>query len=591
VLPLFLVLALLASALTRSPIAVAAALGVGAASRWRGAPAAVAAAVVLGIALLRYDPFLPRRHPLLAAAAVVVLLLCAMVVPVLEARGGAAIQPDADDPPPTPAQRQADSSRSADFDASVEEDVLLRLLTEIKDTLGADDAVLWQHVAETDALVVISAAGPFAAGGALSCDPPHESLVRWAVSQKMPASNYDTDRAFFLVAPTGKGARFHGAVGIYAADRTRIDRDRCKQLIVRYAGRAGVIVDLLSDGREARRYRGKTERLAHAAEHVLSKNEMTTLGEAICATAIEISGATRSAFVRWNEETGTGSIDCVSVPHALRAGFTVDSDSLVGIACRERLRGVRSSYDRSGIPLFAQAEPDRPVHSVVIVPIVHRLRTHGAIVVEGDEPGQLSSVEGELLMLLSSVSSVALDNVQQFVQERDRALTDSLTGLSNRRRFEGRLNELLGESDRYGQPVSLILIDVDGFKSVNDVFGHGGGDEALIGVARVLAQAIRNPDLCARYGGDEFAILLPQTNLASACDVAERLRQSLSQHAMSSGSRQYRIAASFGVATYPESVRTHDTLVLAADKALYVAKNSGRNCVRMALPKHMRKSG
>jgi diguanylate cyclase (GGDEF)-like protein len=191
-------------------------------------------------------------------------------------------------------------------------------------------------------------------------------------------------------------------------------------------------------------------------------------------------------------------------------------------------------------------------------------------------------VEGELLSLLASVAAVALENVTHLAEVHERSTRDGLTGLPNRRVFDERLQHYLCGSDRYGQAVSLILIDIDHFKAVNDGYGHDAGDAVLVAVARAAAQGVRNIDLCARYGGEEFAILLPQTRLAPACEVAERLRRAVAGLRVTVGGRQISVTASFGVASYPESVHSHDALFVAADRALYSAKASGRNCVRDA---------
>src|SRR5690606_4773282 len=118
---------------------------------------------------------------------------------------------------------------------------------------------------------------------------------------------------------------------------------------------------------------------------------------------------------------------------------------------------------------------------------------------------------GSLLLLLASVASVGVESVRQLEEVTARAATDELTGLPNRRLFDERLKQHLAECDRYDQVLSLILCDVDHFKRVNDQHGHRAGDLVLAAIARALAHAIRNIDICARYGGEELAILLPQT--------------------------------------------------------------------------------
>jgi two-component system cell cycle response regulator len=219
------------------------------------------------------------------------------------------------------------------------------------------------------------------------------------------------------------------------------------------------------------------------------------------------------------------------------------------------------------------------------VPLVVDEEIIGAICVEGDEAAQLTAVEGELLSMLAPVASVALKNVEQLQDVTQKSNQDALTGLANRRQFEERLHHHLLEHSRHRQPVSLILLDIDLFKSVNDTYGHQGGDSVLVEVARAAEQTIREIDLCARYGGEELAIILPQTNLAGASSTAERLREAVSRLRVTppNGGAPITVTASFGVASYTESVKAGDLLFPAADMALYQAKSAGRNCVRQAM--------
>jgi diguanylate cyclase (GGDEF)-like protein len=154
------------------------------------------------------------------------------------------------------------------------------------------------------------------------------------------------------------------------------------------------------------------------------------------------------------------------------------------------------------------------------------------------------------------------------------AATDSLTGLRNHRAFQESLLSLVQMAERYGQPLALIMLDIDHFKQFNDRFGHPAGDELLRQVASVLRRSARAYDVVARYGGEEFAILLPNTDLEEAIRVAERLRQQIAAiqnpHAP--------VSASFGVVAYRRG-SAPATLLYEADSALYEAKRRGRNRV------------
>ena len=165
---------------------------------------------------------------------------------------------------------------------------------------------------------------------------------------------------------------------------------------------------------------------------------------------------------------------------------------------------------------------------------------------------------------------------------RELARTDGLTGLNNRRAFEEHVSDEWRRAQRNGRPLSLLLIDVDNFKGFNDLYGHPAGDEALIGVARCIAQNVRRPgDTAARFGGEEFAVLLPDTGAASAQRIAEQIRAAVQAlQCRHVASAHHVLTVSAGVATaHGALLATSRALVDAADEALYRAKDAGRNRV------------
>ncbi|HZJ42715.1 MAG TPA: diguanylate cyclase [Pyrinomonadaceae bacterium] len=156
------------------------------------------------------------------------------------------------------------------------------------------------------------------------------------------------------------------------------------------------------------------------------------------------------------------------------------------------------------------------------------------------------------------------------------AFTDHLSGLANRRRFERQLDREINRSLRFDHPLSLLMVDIDNFKKLNDTFGHDVGDEAIRRLGKVLQQETRGIDLAARIGGEEFAVVLVETGRQGGLEVAERLRTAIYTLEIPNASG---ITASFGVAECPSSGRTSDAILKAADVALYEAKRSGRNRV------------
>ncbi len=153
---------------------------------------------------------------------------------------------------------------------------------------------------------------------------------------------------------------------------------------------------------------------------------------------------------------------------------------------------------------------------------------------------------------------------------------DKLTGLFNRNRFDELYSKEIKRAKRYGNNLSIILFDIDDFKNVNDTYGHQVGDEVLIEIAKILLDNVREPDICVRWGGEEFLILLPQTPLEGAKAVAEKIRTTIANKPLTS--KNLQITASFGVSQMLENDE-ESSLISKTDKSLYLAKNSGKNIV------------
>ena len=194
-------------------------------------------------------------------------------------------------------------------------------------------------------------------------------------------------------------------------------------------------------------------------------------------------------------------------------------------------------------------------------------------------PGGFSGEARDLAGWLATQASIALENARLHGLVKAQAVTDELTGLANRRRFMEVLDLELKRSDRFRSPLALVLADLDDFKLVNDRFGHQTGDDVLRALSRVLRASLRDVDLPARLGGEEFAVLLPETDTTGAEGLAERLRAELEALELQApGAQAFRVTASFGVAVYPEA-GTGDDLLTLADTALYAAKADGKNRV------------
>jgi diguanylate cyclase (GGDEF)-like protein len=179
----------------------------------------------------------------------------------------------------------------------------------------------------------------------------------------------------------------------------------------------------------------------------------------------------------------------------------------------------------------------------------------------------------EHVAVLEDLGRLIVDELELRVQ----ASTDVLTGVMSRRAFTEQGDREVARAKRYGSPLSCALIDADNFKSINDTHGHGVGDLALKHLASICSRELRTADCVGRIGGEEFAITLPETDMATAMKVAERLRKIIASSPLEVNGVHIRITASIGVAQYGESMRNFDGLLSNADFAMYDAKNSGRN--------------
>jgi diguanylate cyclase (GGDEF)-like protein len=189
----------------------------------------------------------------------------------------------------------------------------------------------------------------------------------------------------------------------------------------------------------------------------------------------------------------------------------------------------------------------------------------------------------ELLARIRAAKRI-VDLQQELLETNKRlerlSITDGLTRLYNYRYFQDELSRAFEESQRYGRPLSLAIVDLDFFKKINDTYGHAVGDEVLKTVSRIFQDSIRSTDVAARYGGEEFAVMMPETELGDAITFAEKIRELVESTSVTTQAGEVRVTVSIGVASVPHAkIRAAKELVVAADKALYRAKRGGRNQV------------
>ena len=257
-----------------------------------------------------------------------------------------------------------------------------------------------------------------------------------------------------------------------------------------------------------------------------------------------------------------------SIP--LSSSPIMEAAVLRGQYIREQDFSTSSYYRGADNPLFKKGY-------FVSIPLMIEKEIVGVLNI--NDVGQDSFDVGDLdfILNLSEFIAMSISNAVLYEQANKLAVTDGLTGISNRPSVEKSLRIEFERSKRYNSPLSLILLDVDHFKDVNDTYGHQKGDEILIAFASLLKKACRANDIAARYGGEEFLMILPQSNAQGAFKIAERVREEMMKISFTGNESNFAVTVSCGVAEFNKDYESINKLIAAVDQALYEAKNGGRN--------------
>jgi len=252
-------------------------------------------------------------------------------------------------------------------------------------------------------------------------------------------------------------------------------------------------------------------------------------------------------------------------------------DPLLGEVARTRRPVIVRDTRRDG-RVIEHAEP--LLGCFIGVPLISQDRVAGVLVLEHEKIGAYTASEAEVAFTFAGQAGIAIENARLFGEVRRLATTDELTSIFNRRHFFTLAEREFSRSRRYGSPLSAIMLDVDHFKKVNDTYGHAVGDEVLKAIAARCQSCIRDLDVLGRYGGEEFAIVLPGTVLEQARDhLAERLRQTIADTPVTTARGELDLTVSIGVAQVTGTTKDLAALIDRADGALYRAKEEGRNRV------------
>jgi two-component system cell cycle response regulator len=428
---------------------------------------------------------------------------------------------------------------------------------------------------------------PFPAGeGALGGVIKRRAAVR--LCGKLRGITYyesSPDVRSMLAVPIVDGGGAGTVRGVLVVDRleARAFTDQDERLLAVIASSVLRAIEVERVMNDLKRARDEKERLFRAIDAL---NRASKTGEA-ASVALEMArGMTRldfAALTLVEEENGRRRHRVVRV-----AGVSSGA-ALEGVDFPDNT-GLVANVVRYGAPLpgrdlrqmdrpvvFDEATELRGLRSLKIVPLRAGERILGTLVAGARRKAAFDEDAVRTLEVLAMQAAQSILRANLFEQTERMATTDGLTGLFNHRTFQSRCDEAVQLAGRYQKKLSLIVCDIDHFKSVNDTYGHPAGDAVLRGVARILKRTARDSDVVARYGGEEFVVLMPETTVDGAKAIAERVRKEVQAATFDTELGPLRVTLSLGLATYPDAAKDKQGLIDLADQCLYWAKEHGRN--------------
>ena len=431
-------------------------------------------------------------------------------------------------------------------------------------------------------------AGLLPAAG-LAADSP---LLEHALREREPAATTDRARLAGQGFPPGTGSLvvfplFAGesALGVLCVVDTPLSESETSLIAAFCQMAALALSNALLRERLTRSSReiARSNRIRERLTPLLTWEEVV---EAVFEEAVLLAGAREGSLMLFDRSHRTLRVKQAHGPHTavLRAVSVAAGDGIAGRVAAEG-RPLLIEDLASDAQLRRPQRPRYRTASCIVVPLLVRGRVIGVINLADKETDAAFGAEDlDAVLMVTAHASWALQSSAlhgRMCALREQAVTDSLTGLYNRRYLGSRLREEAGRARRHAAAFSLMMIDIDNFKPYNDREGHPAGDALLTAVARVIKTAARSTDLVSRYGGDEFAVVSPETRVEEALPLAERIRDAVASHAFDlPGLRAAGgLSLSIGVAGFPTDSDDPDALMSAADAALYRAKAAGKNRV------------
>lgn len=367
-------------------------------------------------------------------------------------------------------------------------------------------------------------------------------------------------------------------------------KDQDKEILKRFSILAAALITNA-------RIRVFQERAAHtfqifyqASHRFTTSLNLEDVFEVLFTTVPMVTPCTRQVSIVFDENRnvgrvlriiGSGSDVAPGMEFPINRGlysFTFQKRKVVNI-------GDYLQYQSKYYRFFQEEYPDPSIRSLIIFPITDdEFRCRGIFSIESNRLNQFTGDTEQILSTIMENASVAFTRAVLYQKMEKLATTDGLTGLNNHRNFQEILSKELERARRYKHPLSLLLMDIDHFKTFNDTYGHPVGDLVLKEISLCIQKSIRTNDIPARYGGEEFTVIIPECDQKGALIIAERVRFTIENHIVHSLDKELRVTVSIGCASFPFQVSSQQELIDCADKALYYSKEHGRNQTNAYLP-------
>jgi len=426
---------------------------------------------------------------------------------------------------------------------------------------------------------------------------PGEGMLGWVAKEKRPLSVSEFNKDIsglpyytrgegirsFLAIPVMRDDEVEGVLSVDSREIQAFTEEHSKLLTI-----ASIqVLDTIDYMKMSQQIRFESQEFA-AFNNVSNKLSSTLDLEEVLTLVVESSReiifSDLSILVLYDNEKNTYSIKAMRGEGSKELiGKEFTRESLIGRAVEDYRKvmifdGLKKREE--GFPIMGEGIRLEGMDSCLCAPFIAKGEVLGALTLFSRKPAFSSEYDAKIIGALANQASVSILNARMYLKMQEMAITDGLTGLLNHRAFQELMNEELKRMGRNPMPLSLLMADIDFFKKINDLYSHPVGDLVLKRVAQVMNKSIRDIDVASRYGGEELAVVLRNTDKKGALKMAERIRKAVSEETFQSASgEEFSITISVGVANIPEDARRKQELIDRADSALYLAKRKGRNRV------------